>query len=76
MTKSSDQTAFPCVWLDHDSYGELKPRQQFFRLTKRELFAVMAMQALYSNPNCHAGPEECAKDACNAADALIAELKK
>jgi len=47
-------------------------------LTKRELFAAMAMQGLLASPNSIAGStmEMCAADAATMADRLIAELAK
>jgi hypothetical protein len=44
-------------------------------LTKRELFAAMAMQAvLRADPAGKRTAEECATEAVEAADALLAEL--
>lgn len=48
--KNNDQSAFPCTWLDYDSIGELRPRQQFFGLTKREEFAKTFLAAMISSP--------------------------
>ena len=47
-------------------------------LTKRELFAAMAMQGIVSNPNAAiiAGPDVVAAAAVEAADALLAEPAK
>ena len=47
-------------------------------LTKRELFAAMAMQGIASNPNAAIieGPDVVAGAAVEAADALLAELAK
>ena len=45
-------------------------------LTKRELFAAMAMQGLLSNNTQEGYWREFAKRAVDAADALIAELSK
>ena len=47
-------------------------------LTKRELFAAMAMQGIASNPNAATieGPDVVAGAAVEAADALLAELAK
>lgn len=44
-------------------------------LTKRELFAAMAMQGIAADPNCF-NAKTCAKNAVEWADALIAELSK
>lgn len=45
-------------------------------LTKRELFAAMAMQGLLSDPNYNETPTRMAASCVRAADALIAELSK
>ena len=47
-------------------------------LTKRELFAAMAMEGFVSNPKNHLdfNPEDDAKYCCDLADALLAELEK
>ncbi len=45
-------------------------------LTKRELFAAMALQGLLSAPNQIGSPQRCATDAAELADALLAELAK
>lgn len=46
------------------------------KLTKRELFAAMAMQGYYGNPNSNGVITDVSFDAVRAADALIAELNK
>lgn len=43
-------------------------------LTKRELFAAMAMQGFAANPSCSANGEHNAAEAVNWADALLAAL--
>lgn len=45
-------------------------------LTKRELFAAMAMQGMCSDPKCKLVDEEVAPIAVKLADLLIAELNK
>lgn len=45
-------------------------------LTKRELFAAMAMQAYLSNPHLDQGWTYTAEVSCKAADALISMLEK
>jgi hypothetical protein len=46
-------------------------------LTKRELFAAMAMQGIQANPDCSGWAHaDIAGAAVRAADALIAELNK
>jgi len=64
-------------------YPELNPNenaypneQGAFGLTKRELFAAMAMQGLLSNPELSAEFEAYASDSVKFADALIDGLNK
>ncbi len=46
-------------------------------LTKRELFAAMAMQGMLGNANCTFGDAaRCASEATRIADALLAELAR
>jgi hypothetical protein len=45
-------------------------------LTKRELFAAMAMQAMLSNHDCVKGFEEISTESAEAADYLLAELER
>ena len=47
-----------------------------FGLTKRELFAAMAMQGILAYPHGNQSVGVCASVAVKAADALIAELTK
>lgn len=47
-----------------------------FGLSKRELFAAMAMQGLLGNPNSILTPADCAQEARIHADALLKELAK
>ena len=44
-------------------------------LTKREYFAISALQGLLADPNC-SGPEKVAKWAVEYADALINQLNQ
>ena len=54
----------------HVDYG-------FSGLTKRELFAAIAMQGILANPDCNAKTYEAyAVDGVRYADALLAELAK
>lgn len=57
--------AFPCQ--NDNSCGDLMPG-----LTKRELFAAMAMQGLVASTALY--PSECAKRSVEHADALLAAL--
>lgn len=45
-------------------------------LTKRERFAMAALQGMLADHTCDAEPDEFAEIAVNYADALIAELNK
>lgn len=45
-------------------------------LTKRELFAAMAMQGVISNPESSGSFETFAKEAVRYADALLKEMEK
>lgn len=47
-----------------------------FGLTKRELFAAMAMQGIRSDPNGPGLSERIAEEAVQIADALLKELAK
>lgn len=71
-TRPNDQ-AFP---LEHDVEAATNLRQVVaYGLTKRELFAAMAMQGMHaSTPGCIS--EDVSFFAVRAADALIAELNK
>lgn len=59
-----------------DFFATRKPRLASDGLTKRELFAAMAMQGLLSDPNYNETPTRMAASCVRAADALIAELSK
>lgn len=39
--------AFPSVWMDRDSCGELVPREQYAGMTLRDWFAGQALAALF-----------------------------
>jgi len=47
-----------------------------YGLSKRELFAAMALNALVSEPSTRGEPVEFAKHAVSLADALLAELSR
>lgn len=53
-----------------------KPRLASDGLTKRELFAAMAMQGILSDSEYNEPVERLASSSVRAADALIAELAK
>lgn len=65
--KSGDNSAYPC---DHTTRGGIG-------LTKRELFAAMAMQGFLANKahSTHFLPEHDARYCIQIADALLAELE-
>ncbi len=63
---SGDDLAYP--WGEHGTV--------LGGLTKRELFAAMAMQGFASCPSVEATAERCAAGAVAWADALLAELAK
>lgn len=68
------QPAFPVVILSEQTGN---PVAQELGLTKRELFAAMAMQGLLANQHSFGSKRsEVANNAVTAADALIAELYK
>lgn len=74
--KNADMPAMPCEWKDFDSQGVQVVRESYEGLTKREMFAMHAMQGLLASVF---EPEtlECfAIAAVKHADALLAELEK
>jgi len=69
--------AFPVAYYDFQpGTGEQVVREQFFGLTKRELFAAMVLQGMVSNPDTRTTYEEKAHKALMNADALILALGK
>lgn len=73
MSSDPKLYAFPCVTPPGCSDGQDIP----FGLTKRELFAAMAMQgALGGTPGTHLSPATLARESVEHADYLIAELEK
>lgn len=72
--KEGKENAFPNIELD--TYSG-KPCNQHFGLTKRELFAAMAMQGILANPERIGGKDqELTQYSVMLADALINELNK
>ena len=47
-----------------------------FGLSRRDWFAGMAMQGLWSNPSCDYSHEEAAETAYKQADAMLAESRR
>lgn len=72
MTNKANEPAFPSVTWDG---REFLPGH-FSGLTKREYFAVLAMQGLLADPANDGSPESLALYAVKYADALLAELEK
>lgn len=70
--KEGKENAFQHIELD--TYSG-KPCNQHFGLTKRELFAAIAMQGMLADPNI-VKLDLCAKQAVECADFLINELNK
>lgn len=84
--RNADMPATPAVY-DHsrDAKGDV---EQYTGLTKRERFAMAAMQGILSNSGgviqsnpmsgtgfCNSNPEDLAKLSIGCADALLAELE-
>lgn len=65
----SESSQFPWV---HPGYWE----ERYAGLSKRELFAAMAMQGIRSDPNGPGLAERIAEEAVQIADALLKELAK
>lgn len=64
MSANTHAPAYP--WGEHG--------HRYGGLTKRELFAAMAMQGLIATEAYYAEEITCASDACKFADALLAAL--
>lgn len=78
--KIGNDPAFPTEWISRNSYGDIRERTTVPGLTKRELFAAMAMQGLLSNWEALARmgfkSSEVEKFAIDRADALLKGLSK
>ena len=76
MIKNGDLPAMPvsCSETLCQMTGTVKP--EFAGLTKREQFAMAAMQGLASESGRYHSPGDMAHDAVKLADALLAELEK
>lgn len=66
MKTTGEDSVYPCI--DKDKYHT--------GLTKREAFAMAAMQGLCAGSSNHFQPEHFAEFSIKYADALIAELNK
>ena len=69
--KNADSPATAC---EFNGFGQYAP-EAYYGLTKREMFAMHAMQALATNSG-YGTWEDMANDAVNIADALLAELER
>ncbi len=80
--KNADMPAMPCgeSYKTQQSYGgdwvECKKGALYNGLTKREMFAMAAMQGLCAHSGDYHTFANMASDAVNYADALLAELEK
>ncbi len=74
MSKLGNEPAFPMP-PSVDAQGKTLDVGQI-GLTKRELFAAMAMQGNLANPDASYNWSGLAEDSCHAAEALLAELDK
>lgn len=70
--KNSDMPAMP---IELNGFGQFAP-EAYTGLTKREMFAMHAMQGLCAHSCDYHLPEHLAQDAVMYADAILAELEK
>ena len=70
--KNSDMPAMP---IEINGFGQYAP-EAFTGLTKREMFAMAAMNGIMSNSNDRYTYEQLAWHAVAQADALLSELEK
>jgi hypothetical protein len=73
-----DEPAFPKIKSDNGEYANNSVMSVWSEggLTKRELFAAMALQGMLSDSNLTDTFENFARNSVKSADALIAELQK
>lgn len=77
--RNSNQPAIPCDEYDLQAghwEGRYEVQKQFRGLTKRELFAAMAMQGLLACPEEGLDADYMARNAVTCADAMLAELER
>ena len=74
--KNADLPAMPTPYADLAQNGSRELYCTESGLTKREMFAIAAMQGICSNPNDRYTYEQLAGHAVKHADALLAELEK
>lgn len=72
--KNSDELAYPHT--ERDTYQGEEITNNHFGLTKREAFAMAAMQGILSHSFGRGDAEDLAIASINSADALLAELEK
>jgi hypothetical protein len=75
---NANEPAFPSQTHEYDGQGKVL-QYDIGGLTKREHIAAMALQgwlATFTDPDCRALPDKCAKFAVECADALLAELER
>lgn len=72
MSANSNHPAFPFP----PPSSNTGPEESYHGLSKRELFAVMAMQGLLSDPEVKGTAQKIAAGSVGYADALLAELAK
>ena len=70
--KNGDMPAMP---IELNGFGQFKP-EAFIGLTKREMFAMAAMQGLCAHSGDYHEFSHLASDAVNYADSVLAELEK
>ena len=73
---NAGQSSFPVIRLYGDGTGKYFPTMVAPGLTKRELFAAMAMQGIMAYPDGCGGKAGIAKYSVEIADSLLEELAK
>ena len=73
MMKNADMPAMPCQPLGQDG---MPSHEMTYGLTKREMFAMAAMQGLCAHSGDYHEFSHLASDAVNYADSVLAELEK
>ena len=73
---NGDMPASPTTGLCEQCCTTHNSKQDYQGLTKREAFAMAAMQGLIANSALRGSTEECSKSAVDYADSLLKELAK
>lgn len=76
MISNKDMPAMPTIYADMAANGQREIYCDQTGLTKREMFAAMALQGLCSHSGDYQLPQHLAQDAVMYADALLAELER